>query len=83
MMNDYLIFKGMGSKFDLIHDALTTKIEFLSLKTEQKLLQNVLICWMTKGEVHKDDTHEFEKSMKQYKDQMLLKILQERDQLNE
>jgi hypothetical protein len=55
----------------------------MSIKNESKQLQRALMSWMSKGPVDALNVSEYSKLLKSYKEQMMLKILQERDLINE
>lgn len=64
---------------------MLTKIEMLTLKNESCHLQNVLLSWNAVGSIP-NDMNEYEKLYRSHKEQMMMKVLQEReiliDQLN-
>ena len=77
----YLNFKEIKLGDNSIKEVLTAELEYLSLETDSRHIQHVMLCWINKGDLPRNDAKEMKILEKKYKDQTILKIIESRDDL--
>ncbi len=76
----YLKFRRLSLSDSTFTQLLNCELEYLQIEVEARQLQHVLLCWISRGEIP-TTTKEYRKILKKYRDQTILKILGERDQI--
>lgn len=79
-LKSYLKFKNVKLGDNTIKEVLVTQLDFLSMEAEARQLSHVMLCWINKSDLPRDISS-FKKLTKRYKDQTLLKIIEERDNI--
>ena len=59
---------------------MLAELEFLQTECDARHIQSVLLCWLSKGDIPRN-SKELRKLLKKYKDETLLKVIEERDKI--
>jgi hypothetical protein len=65
-----------------IKDIMMAELEYLNIECESRHMQTVLLCWLGKSDVPRN-SKDLKSLLKLYKDETMLKIIEERDKLVE